>query len=795
METKIVALLAKKGASPDAHYPSAGTTLLCHACSEAARDEYVRALLRAGADPNLDAPALVAARSENFVALELLLLQPDFDVNTTFADGGTILHVLFRMPCKVRNTEKLLRCIEHVLNRMDVQVNRPDCFGMTPIMYAVELYQEDRVQVMLKQSKHKLNLDVLQPNFGKTTREFILKRFFDLKEFLPPQVIEDLESPDPHVRLLAALQHRRLDLFKEILQARDADDSALVNPNHWYDDPYYCTCLELACRINGCEDFVQELLDAGADPTAVSKMDGTPLVHFVLDCCNYATLQASYMNVTALHMAAVQKSDHPEASERGRRCVELLLSVQHAIDVNVKDGNGDTPLHYAVQYGCKEVVLALLRRGANMMVKNNNRQPPVHLMAAHVLEEFLDEQVDSNDYSSRTGCYTLIFKYGFLQAAEFSAAPATPTATATATEMEPLLCMTQPHLRRLLQHPVLSSYLYLKWTRVRMFFYMNIIFYTVFVIALTAFILLNEAAPPGPAREAPPPPTPPTELAANGTAPANDSDAANDTDTAAANDFGNKLSSFFQDDSKHAMKAWLLVVIFFFGYIINEIFQMFMLRLQYFRITSNYMSLLVITVTGIVITHHWIDDAVYKHLCAIAILISWVDLVLISGRLPTCSIHLEMLKKVTSTFLTFMTWYFLLIIAFALCFHTLFFKFKLDSEEVNFFHDPFLSMVKTIAMFAGELSIASLPFSVVPGTSHVVFVVFVFLIAIVLLNLLNGLAVYDTQAIKENARVLSLVSLVRLVASIERTLLDLRSSAFSTSTSLVRFLPDPRLYQ
>ena len=49
---------------------------------------------------------------------------------------------------------------------------------------------------------------------------------------------------------------------------------------------------------------------------------------------------------------------------------------------------------------------------------------------------------------------------------------------------------------------------------------------------------------------------------------------------------------------------------------------------------------------------------------------------------------------------------------------------------------------------SGELEYGDLPFDASPFTSRIIFLTFLFLITIVLLNLLNGMAVSDTQAIQ-----------------------------------------------
>jgi len=54
----------------------------------------------------------------------------------------------------------------------------------------------------------------------------------------------------------------------------------------------------------------------------------------------------------------------------------------------------------------------------------------------------------------------------------------------------------------------------------------------------------------------------------------------------------------------------------------------------------------------------------------------------------------------------------------------------------------------------------SLSFDTLPYTSQVIFLLFVFLVTIILLNLLNGLTVKNTDGIRKNAEMLSLVARV-----------------------------------
>ena len=86
---------------------------------------------------------------------------------------------------------------------------------------------------------------------------------------------------------------------------------------------------------------------------------------------------------------------------------------------------------------------------------------------------------------------------------------------------------------------------------------------------------------------------------------------------------------------------------------------------------------------------------------------------------------------------------------------------KKGEEEYAFFNTTFLSVVKTLTMFVGELEFSDIPIDLESSLyplNYLFFLSFVFLIVVVLMNLLNGLAVGDTREIQEQAEIYSHLS-------------------------------------
>ena len=86
---------------------------------------------------------------------------------------------------------------------------------------------------------------------------------------------------------------------------------------------------------------------------------------------------------------------------------------------------------------------------------------------------------------------------------------------------------------------------------------------------------------------------------------------------------------------------------------------------------------------------------------------------------------------------------------------------NIQNNEQDFFDSPYTTIVKTFAMFVGEVDFEDIPidpaktFSVV---SYAFFLIFVLMMVVILMNLLNGLAVADVGEIVRDAKVVSIKS-------------------------------------
>ncbi|KAI4500247.1 hypothetical protein M0802_004664 [Mischocyttarus mexicanus] len=702
-------------------YPNSSDETLLDVACKCGRTEFVELLLENGANPNRvneahnRAPIHFAVEGGHVKTLKVLLNNRMINPNIEAAQQ-TALHIAIR--------KNHLECVELLLEN-GASPNVPNNKGLTQLHLAAMKGQRDIVNAIQQKSKQSLDLDTYKDYNGQTTREVLMKKFPDL--MLPPARTRDLSvynlryflNANDDINFL-----RCLDKFNHNLLINDIDE-----------------LLEMATERN-FNDIVKELLDRTQGHTRdLSKAAIIAIQQansdILRELLKHDSELANELIIDASLELGMPEKQRSMMTDR-LKCLKLILD-QDNVDVRCTDNKGNTPLHYAARSGSREAVSLLLEKGSYIGHMNKFNVPPIADIPLNTLTEYFDDCLDTR--KERTNEYTIEFNYRCLMPHDTRYSykrdrnRKNSYISGKYCEMDTLRYMSENNtLKYLLKHPLLSSFLHLKWYRIRHLFYLNFAFYVIFYILLNTYILgmtygvkLNETD---------------TKL--------------NETDTKLNESNDKELKYIVYTGWQRNNLLWIMTAVALFFLAIREIIQLVSSPCHYISSLENWLEMTLIILGSCLL------NGAGPEVGAVAILVSAWEVVILIGQYPRMSTGIEMFKTVSWNFMRFLFLYAFLILAFALAFFTLF----KDGGDENF-PDPGHSLFKTIIMLTGEFDANDIPFISHPILSRFVFVLFVFLIAIVLFNLLNGLAVSDTAEILGKAELIGLISRIRLISYIE----------------------------
>lgn len=672
------------------------------------------------------------------------------------------------------NFSKIFQCIKILVDK-NANVNIPNRRSQTPIL-TIAKNQSIDVNQKLEVCQYFLNnLYVDLDSFRNGEARTVLGRQFE--SLVLPEKSETIDSID-FFKLFDILENENEIQFlyafdQYVKQCADIEkDSTDVFRDKYRND----TLLIAACR-RGSVRIVDKLLRSGADVnnykeigSAGKKTEWEQTKSPVAFACIYGNWQVLDLLLkcsdicvsdTPLLVDTVKNATDrdPNVSRNFQKCFDLLLNY-HKIDINQQDMYGNTALHSAVKYKNEAAITNLLEKGTYIGVRNKFNEFAIGDINPDILEKHFDHCVTSNNRRPGDADYEIIFEYDNLVPLRKPKDNKVAVLKKSADEMVPIAFMAKSsELKHLVKHPLIASFLFLKWYRLAKWFYLNFAMYSVYCLALILYLLF-----------------------CYGVHEVNRSDA-------------------------FAIILRIIIAIGLVYIFLREIVQLIMSPKVYIRSYENILELLLIVMTIVVLLGNAIDNTSKRTIAAFTILIAVGEFFLLTGSLPILSFstHLVMLKTVSKSFLKSLLLYSIILIAFALCFYTLLGADDAQSQSVqtmpnqtatiissvedktidgtssdspkendddnfNNFEYPGVSLLKTVVMLTGEFDASSINFKNNPS-SYIIFVMFVFLISTVLFNLLNGLAVSDTQAIKNEAELMNFIHRTEIIARYERIII------------------------
>ena len=305
-------------------------------------------------------------------------------------------------------------------------------------------------------------------------------------------------------------------------------------------------------------------------------------------------------------------------------CLELLLNCRHvnySSIINVQDDQGNTALHYATQFWDSATINKLLLLGANIGLKNNLGETPISNILPGTMEQFLNNHCIKSEGNPTNEDFKISFHYDFLapprdESGEVKEILDSETGENSVRSSQPetdvlwYMARSKEHCH-LLKHPVITSFLALKWSRLSVHYNANMIFSFLLVSLMTAYIFTNYA---GSSVGVTPP------MCTNNS-------------TGAGGDQGSDQGSW-----GNSAGLWWTVTVLLSVLVLRELVQFSVHPSQYLASTENILEILLLVLSFILLFQGQPGcDLVFKREIATSVLlISWVLMVTMIGNTEHC---------------------------------------------------------------------------------------------------------------------------------------------------------------
>ncbi len=344
--------LLEKGANPNVQDGNGDTPL--HRAILSDRTNGVAAILRH--HPNLSIRYKNGA--DNFSPLELALDGGHMDIALmiqNYALQSRSNTVSFA--AAQGNLDKL----RSLLQANPQSIEEKDELGFTPLAWAAKAGQKEAAGLLLSLGAN--------PNATNSGGRYPIDWAATAGHLSLVEMLADKTSNNQSFTLFFAIQQQQVPVAKFLLERG-------VNPNIHYPASNTTMPLHLAAEQGNVEE-AQLLLEHGADINGLAQNGWTPL--------QYAAGQSSKELVDLLFTnGAIIPKAHGWtifqiwALGAGDTNVAAVL-LSHGADVNARDGEGKTPLHFAAQQGRIQAVEWLLKNGAAVNAKDDKGVTPLSL--------------------------------------------------------------------------------------------------------------------------------------------------------------------------------------------------------------------------------------------------------------------------------------------------------------------------------------------------------------------------------------------------------------------------------
>ncbi|XP_031636687.1 transient receptor potential cation channel protein painless-like [Contarinia nasturtii] len=389
------------------------------------------------------------------------------------------------------------------------------------------------------------------------------------------------------------------------------------------------------------------------------------------------------------------------------KCVDLLFKYA---DYEVNEQNVDhSALHLAVMYNKSKTIMDLLKRGAYIGLKDATQRPTIWNINAKTLEKHFDNCI--------TGENLVVFNYENLIAPSCD----------YPNDLTVIEFISQSNeLRHLLEHPLIASFISLKWTRMALVFYIDFMLY--FLLSLVTGLI---------------------------------------------------SMYYIRDPSSYSIPMVVITLTFIAYVAFRRLIQVSFCSSSHQKTWENSLnslltlSIIVFLVLFMAGVRYDIHRSIFATICIVLIT---HEFILLASAFWHFSIYHEMFITVATSSIQSLQLYAIFLPAFSLLFYILLCDSSESGRQQNGdtsdwigFSTLGVSVIKTVVMSTGEFDILDMNFDA-SAVGILVFIGFIFLISTVFMNLLNGLAVSDTQKLQFDAELRSYGRRCQMLARYEDVL-------------------------
>ncbi|XP_045625444.1 transient receptor potential channel pyrexia isoform X2 [Procambarus clarkii] len=455
-------------------------------------------------------------------------------------------------------------------------------------------------------------------------------------------------------------------------------------------------------------EILQMLFNTGVDVNLRNNQGESPL--FLAACFRYSKAVERLLSMGADPLAVTQRGESVVHGACYKGCSSSLTHLLNTgrIDklVTMPNVEGIEPFLYAIRSSSIDCCEILLNNGDHLTREDSEGVSRCALLltylpsAPDLLKRLFDARIHLSDEPQHDPNFRVTFDYSSILCQEKGEIQSSLMNDLNSSEAEALL-----------KHPLIESFLGIKWSKIKLFFYSKIICFFIFLLLHTTYIV-----------------------------------------------------STYKKTSKMSRALISLLV-----FRILHMFMYFVILwpelitiignpqkyLKHWETVTKFISL--VSSAYVVFGHELLIKAVpgletnimnqtnstpgthlsvERQMAAVSVFFGWVELMMLCGRLPILGAHVLMFTRIAKSALKFIASFISLLIGFALSFMVLFY----EKEEFGSFGR---SLAKTLMMMVGELDYTGMVDSNTAYISYIVLMVFLFLVCVLMANLLIGLAVDD----------------------------------------------------